>query len=328
MGSARVTDGAVTKGNAGRKDPKKSALETSKGHARSTIRECGIKTCESQIHPYVEKKRMKAVNTPKREMLEAWIMVMFLLGLPSVTHAQDVQTQVPGQAQSLFDDAVADYMAKRWDQAALKFRKAYAVLPDALFLYNQAKALQKLENYDAAISALSRARDQEERPLPPDIAAKVPSFLAELEASLAAQKLQEKEEEKPAEADAVTPTEPPPEPEEEGGLGVLGWSGVGGMVAGSGLMVVGGLLAADVSKEADRLRTEPGQTPGRFQADREAAQADQRTARIVFYSGAGLALLGAGLMAWTFLSDGEGAAGEARTRLKLGATDIRWEVTW
>ena len=275
---------------------------------------------------------MKAMHTHSIKKLSAWIMtlILCLLSAPSAAPAQDDHAPIPAQAQTLFDDAVADYMAKRWDQAALKFRKAYAVLPDALFLYNLAKALQKLENYEAALGALKRARDQEERPLPPDIVAKVPAFLAELEVSLAAQQeaqQEAKEEEKAVDIDVVASTDPPPQQKE--GLGTLGWVGIGGLVAGSGLMVFGGILASEVSKEVDRVKTEPGQTPEQFQADRDAVQGEQRTAQIVFYSGMGVALLGAGLVGWTlFSTKKEGASEEPRARLKLGVTHVAWEATW
>ena len=206
---------------------------------------------------------------PKAQVLG---FVLALLSMPLALQAQEEQPRVPEQAQVMFDEAVADYMAKRWDQAALKFRKAYAVVPEAVFLYNQAKALQKLENYQAAVSALTRARDQEERPLPPELVAKVPAFLAELETSLAAEKAAAEEKAATAEVvpQAVLPQAVPPNREE--GFGTLGWTGVGTLVAGSGLMVFGGILAADVAKEADRLENEAGQTPGQFQTNLQAAQ--------------------------------------------------------
>ena len=228
------------------------------------------------------------------------------------------------RAQELFDEAAADYMAKRWDLAAVKFRKAYSYLPEALFLYNQAKALQKLDNHEVARGALIRARDQKERSLPPEIAAKVPAFLAELDASLAELEAQKKEG--AVGVDVVATTDSPLEKEEE--FGVFGWIGVGGLAAGSGLMIFGGLLAADISEESERLKTESGQTPEQFQSDRQAAQSDQDTARLVFYSGAGLALLGTGLVAWEIFSIKGEARGEPRAHLRLGVTSVAWEATW
>ena len=247
--------------------------------------------------------------------------------------AQQQQEGVSPQAQELFDEAVADYMARRWDLAALKFRKAYAYSPEALFLYNQAKALEKLENYQGAIDALIRARDQQERPLPPDIAAKVAPFLAELETSLAAQKAKEKEEEeRMAEAAkaVVVPPPPAPEPQEapEEGWSGLRWVGLGAVAAGGGLMIGGGVLAAGVKEEADRLNDETGQTPPQFRADLDAAQSDQTTARVVFFSGAGLALVGAGLVAWDLFSDDGERAGKPSVNLKVGPTSVGWEARW
>ena len=236
---------------------------------------------------------MKAMHTHSTRRLRAWstALALLLLSTAPTVQAQDPQAQIPEQAQSLFDDAVADYMAKRWDQAALKFRKAYAVLPDALFLYNQAKALQKLENYQAAIGALTRARDQKERPLPPDIVAKVPAFLAELETSLALEETQEKEA--AVAAEVVAPIGPPPgnqDIQEEGRFGEIGWSGVAVGGAGLGLVIWSALLADSVTSESAALLEE--QDTGRFQQQRDDIQSDQDLAQILLFSGAGLLTVG------------------------------------
>ena len=216
----------------------------------------------------------------------------------------------PQEATAIFEQAAADYMAKRYDVAAVGFRKAYAVLPEAVFLYNQARALQKLENWESAISALERARDQVERPLSAELAAKVPAMMQELEAARAA---------------SSSPLAAPPSDEPASGIFAVGWTGVGTLVAGAGMIVAGGVMASGVSDEAQRLRTTSGQTRTQFEADRQAALDKQSWARVLFYSGSGLALLGAGLLSWDLLATG---AEEDSAKLLIAPSGVFVEVPW
>ena len=267
----------------------------------------GLSNKEGPLH-----KRPRHAPHPKTPTcLACACALLFSLGAPLVLCAQ----QPP--VNEVFDEAAADYMAKRYDKAAVGFRKAYALLPEALFLYNQAKALQKLGNWDAAVGALERARDQVERPLPPELSAKVPDMMAELKAS-------QRAEEQIKSAERVEVVSPAAQPASS--FGPIGWAGIGGVTVGAGLLMAGGLIASGVSDEAERLRTEVGQNRAQFEASRQAALDDQSLARVLFFSGAGLALTGGTLLAWELLSDDERPHEGAR--LTAGPMGMMVEATW
>ena len=215
------------------------------------------------------------------------ILLGSVLAVPRLAQAQQQPAQV------LFDDAAADYMAKRYDKAALGFRKAYAVRPEAVFLYNQAKALEKLENWEAAIKALERARDQAELPLPPELAAKVPSFMEQLEAGLAAERAQKEA--------AIKPTVVVPAAAPNDGLSLLGWGGAGTALLGGAAVATNFLFASQASSTSDELAA----TRQRSRYDELSQDFDEQqgTAQALLFVGAGLAAVGAGLLLWDLSND-------------------------
>ena len=216
---------------------------------------------------------------------------------PAGQEASPVSEAAKQAAQSLFDEAVADYMGKRYDQASLKFRKAYAQLPEATFLYNLAKSLQKLENYDQAIKSLESAQAQQERPLPPNLQEKVPAFMAELKEQLEAQQAEQQAQQALSETTAMEAT-----PEEGGrGLGALGWTGVGMTVVGAGAITWSILMTSDLDKEKEAL--EQIRTRQEFDAQKQEVEDDQNLARLLMFSGIGVAAVGVGLLTWDLVKD-------------------------
>ena len=116
-------------------------------------------------------------------------------------------------------------------------------MPEATFLYNQARALDKLESYEQALKALNQAQAQHERPLPEELMQKAKPFEAELKEKIAAQN-------KPK---PVVPQVPVKtiQSAESSSLGFKGYTGIGLIGVGAGVLVWSALLASDVTKEQD-----------------------------------------------------------------------------
>ena len=210
-------------------------------------------------------------------------------------------------AQADFDQGAEAFAAGDYARATMLFQRAYAQVPEAAFLYNAAKAYERMEKWDQALAMLARAEQSSARPLPPGMANKVPAYRARLEkardAARAEQTPRDARRESEARAasedtSAPTTTAPTAVPEAQDGMGAIGFVGVGAVVVGAGLGAWSAVLASSVSEENERLRTQAGQTPAQFARDREQVLEDQSAARWLLFGGAGLALVGVGLVAW------------------------------
>ena len=220
------------------------------------------------------------------------IALFWLCITPAWSEAQEQAPDEPAaakeQAQEFFDEAAADYMAKRYAQAALKFRKAYAYLPEATFLYNQARALDKLESYEQALKALEQAQAQQERPLPEELMQKAKPFEAELKEKIAKQN---------------QPKPTVPQAPVDSGVRPLTWVGVGlvslGVVAGAGALYLGG--QATETEQA----LSPPQPFGQARYDELATDLESQRlwGQVALYSAVGLGLTGIGVWVWSVMDD-------------------------
>ena len=237
------------------------------------------------------------------------------------TQAQEAQvgeSTDQARAQAFFDEAVQDYMAKRYAQAALKFRKAYVHLPEATFLYNQARALAKLESYEQALNALEQAQAQTERPLPEELAQKATPFEAELREKLA---------QKAAPGlSAPQPTVlPPSEPEApaDDGIRPLTWGAMGlvglGIVAGAGAIYLG----QQASETEEALQPPHAFDRGRYDELAADLESQRLWGQVALYSAVGLGVAGASLWVWSVM--GEEDHDTARLHVGPGRIDMRVE---
>lgn len=210
-------------------------------------------------------------------------------------------TLVPVQARAeadpeavrLFKEALTAYNAGEWAKAATGFMQAYQIEPEAIFMYNAAKARGALAGDDparlkAALRLLQRARTQKERPLSDTLKAKAQKYDAELRSKIAA--LEERQR-KILEAKYG-----------RGQMSWVGWSGAGVMVLGASVWGVTLAQGVGVSQNIDRLALERDRA--QYDAQRaqvEAAQQQGRTQLVVAWS---LMALGAGVITWDLVTRG------------------------
>ena len=267
--------------------------------------------------------RSKEESVKDRNPWSLALAGLICLGLPvwagTQVHAQEPQASEAtdqARAQAFFDDAVQDYMAKRYAQAALKFRKAYVHLPEATFLYNQARALAKLESYEQALNALEQAQAQTERPLPEELAQKAKPFEAELKERLA-----QRAQPGLSVPEAVVPQPSVPEAPVDDGIRPLTWGAIGllglGAVAGAGAIYLG--QQAIETEET----LQPPQPFDRARYDELAADLESQRlwGQVALYSAVGLGVAGASLWVWSAMGGEEEET--ASIRVGFGGIDMR-----
>lgn len=206
------------------------------------------------------------------------------------------------QAQEAFDEGSAAYAAEDFGAAAAAFRKAYQIVPAAMFLYNEAKARRQLGQYDRAVDLLKRADAQAELPLPPPVKEKVAGLILEIRseqedaraAAAAAQARRERERQRALELEQARRRYQ------------VSWVGWGGVTAGTvGVILLGaaGVRSRQISQDFAALSSELD----RARYDREVTrlEGEQSTGRVFLFTGASLTLLGAGLFGWDFFTRGE-----------------------
>ena len=203
------------------------------------------------------------------------------------------------QAQQIFDEATSAYSAGEFGRAAALYQKAYQVRPEALFLYNAARAAQRADNPGLALELLRRATTQTERALPAKLDASVRTIEAELLATIEGQRVQARTRrtvDRIVQARAPTPP-PGPAIEPARPLGPIGWTGVG--VGALGLVGLGVMSVSTLQARQTLDRLEP---PHASEADYrdQLAQLErrQRRGQLLLYTGTGLVALGAGLWVW------------------------------
>ena len=213
------------------------------------------------------------------------IATMCSASLPAVSAAQEgVEERSVRVAQKLFEKGSKAYSEKRFADALTLFRKAYTYVPAAPFLYNAARAAEKLGNLEQALSLAEQAKDQKEQPLPVQLATKNDELIESLEAEIVAAK-QEAERQRTMQWSWV------------------GYSGLGVSVLGLGLIGGAAYMGSEASVDIAAL----GDVEDRavYAQRREDILARQSTGQVLMYSGIGLAAVGGGMVAWDLLSPGE-----------------------
>ncbi len=223
-------------------------------------------------------------------MRNRWIMVFLLVAfcgttIPAVAVAQeDDEKQAVRVAQKLFEEGATAYSEKRFSEALTLFRKAHTYVPAAAFLYNAARAAEKLGNLEQSLSLAKQAKTQKTQPLAAQLVKKNDALIESLEKQIVAQK-EAAERRKTMQWSWV------------------GYSGVG--VGVVGLSLVGGATYLGTQASSDIKALEDVEAREAHAQQREDILATQATAEVLLYSGVGLALVGGGIVAWDLLSPGE-----------------------
>lgn len=243
----------------------------------------------------------------RRKSYTALILAAALLTLPSAGWAQGAAENPddPDKAEAYYQQGVNAFFNKNYSLAVTYFKRANALDPDPVVLYNISLAQSRLANADEALDAAEEAARM--GGLPEDTAlknqARIRAYQRIIAAESTAQALA------PEDAPAAQGTAPAPGvAEAPPAVGTVGWVGIGTASAGALTLAGAGLLALMVRNDLDEYDT------ARADGDYERARALQQDVRdgqsigqILLYSGAGLLAVGATLWAVDFFADQESA---------------------
>lgn len=256
-------------------------------------------------------------------MRQKMVVLMFLVGFaaPLEAWAQPVEpdearaAEALRAAQKLFDEGSEAYSSKEFGRAAALWQKAYQIRPEAVFLYNAARATQNEKNYEQALGLSQRAAEATEYPLTPELAARNERLQEELRGQIAEQAAQrraaEESEEESGEAPAAAPPEQPvaaPRPEEEAEVGLAAPGIIGATAVGVGVtgMIVAAAVYGPRALEA-RDRAEAAPTFDEYRDHLDDQQRARSAGQVFFYVGAGLAAAGAAALVWDWVGSSEDA---------------------
>lgn len=244
-----------------------------------------------------------------------------------------------------YKQGMTHYEKGNYEEAARDFEEALQHREHAVLLYNLAKSYTYIGEWEKVVEYAVRA-EESSGDLDPSTGAKNGATGVAAGAVLSAR------EYAPAIADAGT-SEPGDSSETEGaeepkaardssstdrsasagettdtgsagggGFGGLGWAGVGGAAAGVGLL--GGALLVDVGLADDFEALDQARSDGdtqRFSNVRNRIEGQQQTGRILLYSGAGLASVGATLLVLELT--GSESSSSASSHLRASPTRLR-----
>lgn len=209
-------------------------------------------------------------------------------------HVEEETGDEHQRAQQHFDKGAQLYYEGEYSRAAVEFRRAHEVHPHPLFLYNFALANMQLGRIDDAREGAIEARQMDE-PLPPEQDARNEAIIAGADTlsagHLVTEQIAEHSEEIP----------PPPQPQaEDTGFGWRGWGGI--FALGAGTAALTGGLGIELSLRPDREELEQRKetNPNADGVARLESSIESRelTSRILIGSGAGLMVMGTGLLIW------------------------------
>lgn len=219
----------------------------------------------------------------------SFMLFMIVVSTAFFSSSAFAQSSDPARAQQHFEDGAALYTQGDYSKAIVEFLKGHAIAPNAMFLYNISLSYLKLENVPDALDAAEEAKTFEGMPAKVSLRndARIASFRSVLSANDVAEEIAQAAEASVEEPMAERPVD------DEGGIGGLGWTGVGLGVVGTGLVVGALLVNLGVSSDIDALEAEAaGGDPDRFDTLKNDIESGQSTGKVLLYSGAGLAATG------------------------------------
>lgn len=221
------------------------------------------------------------------------ILALLLLLAPAAAFANDGDGDIAA-AQEYFDQGAQYYYAGDYGRALVEFRKAQQAHPHPIFLYNIALTSNALGRTDQALDAARQAAAMDAE-LPPEQDARNLALIRSCETILDAGSTANRVS-RQAVADADIPAPPQPEPK-SGGLGALGWAGIGTAAVGVGALTGSFIIGSQVSKGIDELELKAtGPDEAAFNEQKSDLKSQQTLGQIMLYSGAGLTAVGASLL--------------------------------
>ncbi len=235
--------------------------------------------------------------------------------LATLSYTQDAYAQSCSTGGACYEAGQALLVEGEFGKAIIQFNKGYNIDRNGAFLVNIALCYAGLEKYDRAISY---ARDAQTHELPPQLSvynsAKLASYLV-IDSSLSSS-----EDVARAVALAKNIVEDPGDTKgpgdgktsDSGGLGVLGFTGIGVGVVGLGLLGGSAYVGSVYQEQLDRVKArDPTQS-------REEAEETRQTGLLLVGVGTGATILGVGLVAFDLLT----GAGDSDAKKKEAASAI------
>lgn len=189
-----------------------------------------------------------------------------------------------------YQKGVAAFTGSIYKEAVYHFLQAYAQLPEATFLYNASKAQYSLaktiQEAEYARELLDRAVVQKERPLKDATRVQADTLRANIDSRLLklkgdAERAQWKE----------TRTD------------WRAWTGAGSLLTGAALTGVAFFYSEPNAREGlDKIKDDAYSSEREYEKIKEEVERDQLQGQVLLYTGAGLAVLGAGLVTWDLLT--------------------------
>lgn len=209
------------------------------------------------------------------------------------------------RAQEAFDRGARHYYADEYSDAVVEFRRANQIQSHPIFKHNIALANREMGRMDRALDWAERA-EAHDVDLPEETQA---TNLGIIQGSRVALQAPDRAEDfGVAEPEPVAGTpDDEPEPVDDAGFGALGWGGVVGAVIGGAMLGGSAIVDRQIVAGIDQLEEDrdSGAIDGtEFDNRRDSLASQQTTGRILLFSGAGVAAVGATLVIVELVSGG------------------------
>lgn len=246
------------------------------------------------------------------------------------------------KASGLYREGIDLYFAGDFGLAITKFNAGYQLDPNAMFLYSLSLCFSKLGNFEEALDHAERARKT--GGMPGDVNtkndARLVSFAVLIQTESTAKALQKAKNEPKVPTCAtnadcsegevcnmrrnICVAELPIDDTKDGDgdplFGPIGWAGVGASAVGIGLLVGGGVTSLSVAKNEERFDvvSDPG-NPEFDATERDELvdklESQKTTGRILVLGGAGLTVVGVGLIVVDLLTGSSSDANDESAKL-------------
>lgn len=230
----------------------------------------------------------------------------------------DAMASVPEGATESMEEGARLYQEQDYAGAAVAFRRAFEIHPDARFLYNAGRASHQGGNLRQAYRYYVGALEVDAMSLDAETAAMAQAHRRSLELRWTSEAMGEKWKQMTPEAVEVE--------FESSRWGTMGTSGAGIGAVGGLLLGISGVLARRTSSRMGALESGDVTTLDDYDLEVEAIERNQRWGQRSLYGGGALLVVGAGLVAWELGTVDEHSAGQ--TRIEWDGDGVRavWEV--
>lgn len=235
---------------------------------------------------------------------------ILITALSSAQAMAQTSSENKAAADKLYEEGLKAAIAGDFAGAVIQFQNGYKLDPDPRFLYNIGGCYERLNNDERAVDYYQRVLKSNNAST--DIHTKASAKLRANQAKIAAIGTGTAISSR-GDTNVVGPSDPNNprvKTQDEGGFGGLGWAGVAIGAVGAGLMTASLIpnsgLSDQIQEYEDGVRVDPD--PARDKSRYDAIQSKQSTGKLLLFSGAGLAVVGVGLVIVELATSGSEAA--------------------